>query len=105
MNSLAAGIILFAILIGLSFILAYWHDGGKVYIAIGLGMQILGFVSLLSSQTTLSIRDHDLFDKLFHKRDNVVPEVQGGIHLGKYAGGIWLIMIGLTIQLLGLFLI
>jgi len=97
--------LILAVLIGLSSYLAYNYDGGKVYMAIGLGMQILGFGSLLASQTTLSIKDRELFDKLFHKHDNVVPEVKGGVHLGKSMAGIWLIIIGLTIQLVGLFLI
>ena len=105
MNSLTLGIIAFGFLLASTSYIAYFFDGGKVYMAIGLGMQILGFTSLLASQTTLSIKDHELFNKLFHKHDKVMPEVQGGIYIGKFAAGLWLIMLGLSVQLIGLFLI
>ena len=52
----------------------------------------------------MSIKDHDLFDKLFHRHDNVVPSVPGGTHLGKNAAGMWLIMLGLSVQVIALFL-
>ena len=94
----------FAILLTTSAYLAYSLDGIKVYSGIGLGMQILGFASLLTSQTRLPIKDRELFDKLFHKLDNVIAEVQGGTHLGRYTSGIWLVMLGLTIQVIALFI-
>ena len=49
MNSLTGGIFSFAILLTLTAILAYSLDGVKVYMAVGLRMQVLGFASLLAS--------------------------------------------------------
>lgn len=92
------------IILALSGYLASYLDGGKVLVGIGLGMQVLGFTSMLVAQQAFPIKDREAFDKIFHRRKGSEPEIMGSPKIGKAVSGIWLILIGLCFQIIGLFL-
>lgn len=97
---------LIAILITLVTILAYWLNGIKVLVGIGIVMEIFGFTLMLLGRTSIRIKDRELFDKIFEKYEKrTLPEIEGSPILERTSGGIWLILIGLSFQLIGLFLL
>lgn len=106
MNSLVAGLFVFAILVGLTSYFAYDLNGGKVYIACGIGMEILGFTYILAGRNIVRISDYTEFWKIFQREDkDYVGEIEVTPKVGKTAFGTWLVLLGLTVQLIGLFLI
>ena len=94
---------LIIILIILSTSLAYYLNGVKILTGVGIGMQILGFVIMLINQQSFSIKDHELFNKIFNVRRNE-PVVQGGYASGAVIG-LWIVLMGLTFQLITLYLV
>src|SRR2546426_7502398 len=85
---------------------AYQFHGGKVLVAIGIGAQIMGFTLMLLSRTGMHIKNEEKFKEIFERLGKYKsPEIEGSPILGRLAGGIWLILGGLSIQLTGLFLI
>lgn len=83
----------------------YEHHGIKILIGIGIGAQMVGFVSILTGQNIIRIRDEKKFNEIFERYEkNSLPEILGSPNTGKTVFGIWIILFGLAFQLIGLFL-
>lgn len=87
-------------------VLAYQLHGVKILVGVGIGSQIVGFTMMLLSRTSISIKNRDLFDQMFEKHEKrTLPEIEGSPLMTRMAGGIWLILIGLSFELIGYFLV